>query len=227
MSRVKSANHTGRVGAASRGSTILDISRSLRDSKQPRASTRHLAGWHGSRCTSGFARARGSESHGQAVLAHGTLVTPDRARRFRRVLPVRNVKSALVMVRVADKGDLYVHQGERAYTKWDHSPSRDCQGAVPPWARAACSRARLGKSPHAGTGPQEVSTMRTTGGANWMILGLILDTPRWSGSEGAAPMSQRDRRASPAAARQGRASLGGSVVERYVYRQNQEIGGNQ
>jgi len=121
------------------------------------------------------------------------------------------------MVRVADKGDLYVHQGERAYMKWDHSPSRDCQGAVPPWAQAACSRARLGKSPHARTGPKEVSTMRTPGGANWKILGLILDTPRWGGSEGAAHMSQRDRRASPAAACQGRASLGGSVVERYVY----------
>ncbi len=63
------------------------------------------------------------------------------------------------MVRVADKGDLYVHQGERSERE---------RAAIGKASREACVRPA--------TCPQEVSTTRTTGGANWNVIGLILDT---------------------------------------------------
>ncbi len=69
------------------------------------------------------------------------------------------------MVRVADKGDLYVHQGESRY----HRDERE-RAAIGKASREACVRPA--------TCPQEVSTTRTTGGANWNVIGLILDSPR-------------------------------------------------
>jgi hypothetical protein len=67
----------------------------------------------------------------------------------------------LIMVRVADKGDLYVQQGERSERE-----------------QAAIGKASTDARDRPATCPQEVGTMRTTGGANWNVIGLILDSPQ-------------------------------------------------
>ena len=54
--------------------------------------------------------------------------------------------------------------------------------------------------------------MRATAGANWNVIGFILDTPRRATHAGPRATVPR----SGTAACQGRADLGGHLVERYV-----------
>jgi len=61
----------------------------------------------------------------------------------------------LVMVRVADKGDLYVHQGERSEREWAATGKASRMRASGPRAR-----------------PEGVSRRRMTAGANWNVIGL-------------------------------------------------------
>ncbi len=58
----------------------------------------------------------------------------------------------LVMMRAKDRGDLYVHQGERG--EWD---------------RAATAKAGRDACAKPATCPQGVSTMPPTGGTNFMV----------------------------------------------------------
>ena len=59
------------------------------------------------------------------------------------------------MVRAIDKGDLYVHQGERSE-----------------WEQPAIGKASRNARVPAVTCPDGVSTMRATGGANWNVIAL-------------------------------------------------------
>ena len=61
----------------------------------------------------------------------------------------------LVMVRVKDKGDLYVYQGERSERE-----------------RVATGQASTKRASDLRARPQRVSTRRTNGGANWNVIGL-------------------------------------------------------
>jgi len=59
------------------------------------------------------------------------------------------------MVRVIDKGDLYVHQGERSERE-----------------RAAIGKADTEVCARPATCPQQASTMRARGGANWNVIAV-------------------------------------------------------
>jgi len=61
----------------------------------------------------------------------------------------------LVMMRAADKGDLYYHQGERSERE-----------------RAATGKADMDVRDRPATCPKGESTKRTTGGANWNVIAL-------------------------------------------------------
>jgi hypothetical protein len=94
----------------------------------------------------------------------------------------------LVQMRVKDKGNLYVHQGERSERK-----------------RAATGKAGEDARVRPATCPEGVSTTRTTGGANWNGIALILDSGRGFASDA----SHRDSK--------GRPCVKDGVVEGNVY----------
>jgi len=109
----------------------------------------------------------------------------------------------LVMMRAKSKGDLYVHQGERSERE---------RAAIGKASRDACDRPA--------TCPEEVSTTRTSGGANYNVIALILDTPSgWR----FAPTDCREAPGGLCPQRR----VKDSVVERPVYTPYGEITVNQ